>query len=135
MINYGFVKELDMDFGSAVELVREHLHDAGFGVLTTIDVKEQFAHKLGLDLEDYLILGVCDPTTAQKAICAEQHIGLMLPSNVIIYQEAGKVIVAAVRPTVVMHLVENLDLHRVARDIERRLKDFIESLQPARVSS
>jgi uncharacterized protein (DUF302 family) len=135
MIDYCFMKELDTDFDSAVEMVKEHLHDAGFGILTTIDVKEEFAHKLGLELEDYVILGVCDPTMAQKAICAEQNIGLMLPSNVIVYEEAGKVLVAAVRPTVVMHLVDNLDLHRVARDIERRLKDFIESLQPTRVPS
>ena len=130
MIDYGFERELDTSFESAVEIVRERLQEAGFGVLTTIDVKEKFAEKLGIDMENYLILGVCDPAAAQKAICAEQNIGLMLPCNVIVYENCGRVIVAAVRPTVAMQMIDNLDLHRIARDIERRLKGFIDSLQP-----
>ena len=56
MIDYGFVKELDTSFESAVEMVKEHLHEAGFGVLTTVDVKEKFAEKLGIDIQE-----ICDP--------------------------------------------------------------------------
>jgi len=130
MINYGFVKELDTDFESTVGMVRERLREAGFGVLTTIDVKEKFAEKLGIDVENYIILGACDPTSAQKAICAEQNIGLMLPCNVIVYEYCGRVTVGAVRPTAAMQMIDNLDLHRIARDVERRLKGVIDSLQP-----
>lgn len=135
MINYGFVTELDASFEAAVETVKERLHDAGFGVLMTIDVKEKFAEKLGIEMDNYLILGACDPASAQKAICAEQDIGLMLPCNVIVYESAGKVSVAAVRPTVAMQMIDNLDLQRIARDIERRLKEVIDSLQPVEAAS
>jgi len=130
MINYGFVRELDTNFASAVEIVKERLQEAGFGVLMTIDVKEKFAEKLGIDTDEYRILGACDPASAQKAICAEPNIGLMLPCNVIVYETAGKTIVAAVRPTVAMQMIDNLDLHRIARDVERRLKEVIDSLEP-----
>ncbi len=131
MIEYGFVKELDTSFASAVEIVKDHVQSAGFGILMSIDVREKIAEKLGIELENYLILGVCDPASAQKAICAEPNIGLMLPCNVIVYENAGRVVVAAIRPTVAMQMIDNLDLHRIARDMERRLRDVIESLQPA----
>lgn len=131
MINYGFVKELDTSFDSAVEIVKEHLQEAGFGILMAIDVKQKFAEKLGLDCENYVILGVCDPASAHRAICAEPNIGLMLPCNVIVYESSDKVVVAAIRPTVAMQMIDNLDLTRIARDIERRLKEAIESLQTA----
>jgi uncharacterized protein (DUF302 family) len=130
MIDYGFVKELDTNFESAVEMVRSRLADAGFGILMALDVKEKFQEKLGADIGNYVILGACDPASACKAIFAEPNIGLMLPCNVIVYECGDKVTVAAVRPTVAMQMIDNLDLHRIARDIERRLKEAIESLQP-----
>jgi len=135
MIEYGFAKELDTSFESAVELVKTHLADAGFGILMTIDVKDKFQEKLGISIGNYAILGACDPASACKAICAEPNIGLMLPCNLIIYESGDKVVVAAVRPTVAMQMIDNLDLHRIARDIERRLKEVIESLQPVEAIS
>ncbi len=130
MADYGFIKELDTSFETAVEMIKEHLQDAEFGVLMTINIREKLAQKLGIDMENYLILGACHPASAQKAICAEQNIGLMLPCNVIVYERGGKVIVGAIRPTVAMQMIDNPDLKRIAKDIERRLKQVIDSLQP-----
>jgi len=79
MIEYGFTKWLDMDFESAVELVREQLKSEGFGILTVVDVKQQVGEKLGIDFRKYMILGACDPANACKAIMAEETIGLLLP--------------------------------------------------------
>jgi len=130
MIDYGFVRELDVDFDAAVEMVRERLREEGFGVLTSIDVQEKLREKLGIEFERYVILGACDPASAHKALLAEENIGLMLPCNVIVYESHGRTRVAAVRPTVAMQMIDNLDLKRIAKDVERRLKHVMESLEP-----
>lgn len=134
MVDYGFVKELDTSFESAVEMVKEHLHNAGFGVLTTIDIKETFAEKLGIDFRKYVVLGACDPAIAHKAILAEECMGLMLLCSVIVYERDDRVMVVALRPTFAMQMIDNLDVKRIARDIERRLKEAFESMQPVEAS-
>lgn len=134
MSDYGFTKELDIDFESAVEMVREHLHSAGFGVLMTVDVKETFAEKLGIDFKKYIVLGACDPAIAHKAILAEECMGLMLLCTVVVYESHNRVVVTALRPTFAMQMIDNLDIKRIARDIERRLKDVLESMQPVEAS-
>ena len=130
MINYGYTKWLDMDFESAVELVKEQLQNQGFGILVMIDMKKKFEEKLGIDFRKYLIIGACDATNACKAIMAEENIGLLLPCNVIVYESEGGAVVGVIRPTVAMQMIENLDLHRIAKDVERRLKNVIDSMQP-----
>ena len=130
MIEYGFTKWLDMDFESAVELVKEQLASEGLSVLTIIDIKQKLDKKLDIDFKKYMILGVCDPVNACKAIMAEVNIGLMLPCNVVVYESDGGATVGVVRPTVTMQMIDNLDLKRIAKDIERRLKNVIDSMQP-----
>jgi len=130
MINYGYTKWLDMDVESAAELVKEQLQSHGFGILMTIDMKRKFEEKLGIDFRKYVIIGACDATNACKAIMAEENIGLLLPCNVIVYESAGGAIVGVIRPTIAMQMIENLDLHRIAKDVERRLKNVIDSLAP-----
>ena len=130
MIEYGFVRQLDTDFDSAVELVTQQLRSEGFGVLAAIDLREKFREKLGIEFKRYVILGACDPASAYKALCVEENIGLMLPCNVIVYERDGGATVAVIRPTAAMQMIDNLDLRRLARDVERRLKSVIDSLQP-----
>ncbi len=130
MINYGYTKWLDMDFESAVELVKEQLQSQGFGILMTIDMKQKFEEKLGIDFRKYMIIGACDATNACKAIMAEENIGLLLPCNVIVYESEGGAVVGVIRPTVAMQMIDNSDLHRIAKDVERRLKNVIDSMQP-----
>jgi len=130
MINYGYTKWLDMDFESAVELVKEQLQSQGFGIMMTLDMKQTFEEKLGIDFRKYMIIGACDATNACKAIMAEESIGLLLPCNVIVYESEGGAVVGVIRPTVAMQMIENLDLHRIAKDLERRLKNVIDSMQP-----
>jgi uncharacterized protein (DUF302 family) len=130
MIDYGYTKWLDMDFESAVELVKEQLQSQGFGILMTIDMKQKFEENLGIDFRKYMIIGACDAFNACKAIMAEENIGLLLPCNVIVYESEGGTVVGVIRPTVAMQMIENLDLHRIAKDVERRLKNVIDALQP-----
>lgn len=130
MIEYGFTKWLDMDFESVVEMVKEQLAGAGFGILTAIDVKQKLEEKLDIEFRKYIILGACDPANACKALLAEETIGLLLPCNVVVYESDGGTTIGVVRPTVAMQMIDNLDLKRIAKDIERRLKTVIDTLQP-----
>jgi uncharacterized protein (DUF302 family) len=119
-----------MDFESAVELVKEQLQSQGFGILMMVDMKQKFEEKLGIDFRKYMIIGACDATNACKAIMAEENIGLLLPCNVIVYESEGGAVVGVIRPTVTMQMIDNSDLHRIAKDVERRLKNVIDSMQP-----
>jgi uncharacterized protein (DUF302 family) len=128
MTDYGFTKELTTPFEEAVESVSEKLADEGFGILTRIDVKEKFKEKLGIDFMKYVILGACNPSNAHTAITAEINIGLMLPCNVIVYENNGRTIVAAIKPTVAMQMIGNTALEEVAETIEARLGKIIASM-------
>ena len=128
MINYGFIKALDIPYETVVELVREALKKEGFGVLTEIDVKEKMKEKLGLDMRKYIILGACNPPNAYKAILAEENIGLMLPCNVIVYEKGGKTVLSVIRPTIAMQMIENAELRKIAENVESQLKHAFDTV-------
>jgi uncharacterized protein (DUF302 family) len=128
MINYGFKKELDIPFEDAIELVTKSLAEEGFGILTTIDVKEKFREKLGIEFSKYVILGACNPAYAHRAILTETDIGLMLPCNVIIYEKDDKTVISAIKPTAAMQMIHNKNLQEIAVKVETKLKKIIESV-------
>lgn len=129
MIRYGFTKELDIPYGSVIKQVREELKNEGFGILTEIDVKEKMKEKLGLDMNTYIILGACNPSSAYNAILAEENIGLMLPCNVIVYEKGGKTVLSVIRPTVAMQMVDNVELQKIAESVEAQLKKAFDSIK------
>ena len=96
MPNYGYSKKLSLTFSEAVEKTRAELAKEGFGILTEIDVKATLKKKLNIDYENYIILGACNPPFAHKALEAEKEIGLLLPCNVIVYEDKGKVIASEI---------------------------------------
>ncbi len=128
MINYGFTKELGLPFAAAVEAVTGALKAEGFGILSTIDVREKFREKLGIEFPNYVILGACNPPSAHKAILAEENIGLLLPCNVIVREKGGKTAVGIIKPTVAMGMVDNQALKPLALEVEARLKRVFDSL-------
>lgn len=128
MIAYGFSKEVAGPFERTVDDVTARLKDAGFGVLTTIDIKAKLKEKLGVDFKKYVILGACDPASAHKALQAEEDIGLLLPCNVIVYERNGRTVVSVIRPTVAMQMIDNPGLKPVAEEVEARLEGVIASL-------
>jgi len=127
-MSYGFRKELEIDFDDAVGKVREALQKEGFGVLTEIDVKATLKKKLGVDYDNYLILGACNPPFAHKALKAEKEIGLLLPCNIIFYSSEGKTVVSAINPKVTMSFVDNEDLKEIADEVSEKLKLIIDGL-------
>ncbi|EFK97134.1 conserved hyptothetical protein [sediment metagenome] len=129
MINYGFTKELDISYETAIEKAREALKKEGFGVLTEIDVKETMKEKLGLDMRKHIILGACNPSNAYKSILAEENIGLMLPCNVIAYEKGGKTVLSVIRPTVAMQMIDNQELSKIAEVVEGQLKKVFDAIK------
>ena len=128
-MSYYFSKVVDDDFDSAIERVTARLAEAGFGVLTTIDVSGTLKKKIDVDFQRYTILGACNPGFAHKALQAEDKIGTMLPCNVIVQETAdGKVEVAAVDPLASMMAIENEALGEVATEVQGMLKNVIEGL-------
>jgi len=125
---YGIRREISLDYGNAVERVKEELAKEGFGILTEIDVKATLKKKLDVDFDRYVILGACNPPFAHKALRAEYEIGLLLPCNVIVYERDGKVYVSAIRPTVAMGMVDNPELKGIAKEVEEKLRKVVENL-------
>jgi uncharacterized protein (DUF302 family) len=128
MINYGFTKELDIPFEKAIEVVSDELKKEGFGILTRIDAKEKFKEKLGIDFKKYVILGACNPSSAHKAIIAEEDIGLLLPCNVIVYEKGSSTAISIIKPTIAMKMVGNEELREIAESVETKLKKVFDSI-------
>ena len=128
-MDYYFNTTLDMPFDNAIEKVIEELKKEGFGVLTDIDVKATLKKKLGVDHNNYRILGACNPPFAYQALQAENKIGTMLPCNVVVQEnQDGKVEVSAVDPMASMQAIENNDLADVALQVQKKLKQVISNL-------
>ena len=128
-MGYTFDKTIGATFDEAIERVRARLADAGFGVLTEIDVKATMKKKLDEDLPAYTILGACHPPSAFRALSAEPRIGAMLPCNVIVRDVGGGSIeVSAIDPVSSMQAVDNASLGEVAQEVQAALRGVVEGL-------
>lgn len=121
-MKYGFSKTTPLPYEQAIEKVTDELKKEGFGVLTTIDVKETLKKKLDVDFTKYVILGACNPPFAHKALTAEEEIGLLLPCNVIVYEKDNATVVAVFDPMVMMAIVENSAMKPIAEEVRARLE-------------
>lgn len=127
-MGYGFSKTVDLSYEKAVDKVTEELKKEGFGVLTTIDVKETLKKKLDVEFKKYVILGACNPPFAHKALTAEEQIGLLLPCNVIVYEQGSKSVVAAFDPMTMLKVLDNPDIKTIAEEVTQHLQRVIETM-------
>jgi uncharacterized protein (DUF302 family) len=128
---YGMRIVLNADHASAIERATAALKEQGFGVLTTIDVKQTLKAKLDREFRNYVILGACNPVLADRALREELEIGLLLPCNVVVYEEApGKTVVSAMAPLPTMGLVGNPALRAIAAEADARLRRALAALAP-----
>ena len=127
-MRYGFSKTLNLSYEKAIEKVTEELKKEGFGVLTSIDLKDTLKKKINVDFKKYTILGACNPVLAHKALLAEEELGLLLPCNVIVYEKENKTEVSMFNPMTMTKLVENESLKSVAEEVNTKLTRVLEAV-------
>ena len=121
-MQYHFSKKLNIPFTKAVEKVTDELKKVGFGIITTIDMKETLKKKIKVDFRNYIILGACNPRFAYEALQEEDKMGIFLPCNVVVQEHNnGEVEVSVVNPEEMMHSVDDLKLRTFAREIKESL--------------
>lgn len=126
---YGFGKTIEASFDTVIEKVTQELQKEGFGILTDIDVQATLKKKLNQDMPPYRILGACNPPLAHRALTAEPSIGLLLPCNVVVRQDAaGKVQVEFMDPNAVLDLVDKPDITQLAAEVRQKLERVMQAL-------
>ncbi len=127
--HYGFGCRVAAPMQETIERTTAALKEQGFGVLTTIDVQQTLKNKIGVDFQPYVILGACNPNLAHRALQAEKELGLLLPCNVIVYDNGDATsTVSIVDPAQMMSVVENPELTVVAAESRARLLRVVETL-------
>lgn len=125
---YGMQKRLALSLEQALERTRTILKEEGFGVLFEIDMKDKLKEKLGVDFTDYRIVGACNPPIAYQALQEEPALGLLLPCNLIVYDDGGATVVAAIDAKKMMSIVGNPALEGPAQTVNEKLRKVIERL-------
>ncbi len=128
-MSYYLGRTLSVGFDEAVNRAVDALKSEGFGILTDIDVKETMKKKIGVDMPSYRILGACNPALAFEALKLENHVGTMLPCNVIVRDAGqGQTEVAAIDPIASMMAIDNPRLKLAAQEVRTKLERAIAKL-------
>ncbi len=125
----GITTVLPLDYDQAVQQAKAALQEQGFGVLTEIDVRATMRAKLDIDFQRYVIIGACNPPLAFQALSADKSVGLMLPCNVVVYDNGdGSSTVSALNPMTAMSVVGNAELDAMATAATAKLTAAIDRL-------
>ena len=132
-VSYGTTRELrGATFEQAIERTTAALKAEGFGVLTTIDVKDTLKKKIGADFRRYVILGACNPQLAHRALGAELGVGLLLPCNVTVFEgDQGQVVIQAIRARAMFEVVKKPGLEPIVAEVDSRLARALASVPDA----
>lgn len=116
-------------FEETIEKITEALREEGFGVITTIDLKETFKKKLDVDFKSYVILGACNPRLAYEALLEEDKVGVFLPCNVVIQEhDNGDVEISIIDPETMMKPVSNLNLKLFAKQVRQSMQQVLHKI-------
>ncbi len=127
-MEYGFTKTVTLSYEEAIEKATEELKKEGFGILTAIDVKETLKKKLNVDFDRYIILGACNPPFAYEALKAEESVGLLMPCNVVVHENAGNVKISFFNPSLIAMVSDNPKLKELAVNLTEKIKKVMDSI-------
>ena len=129
IMDYGYKRQINQTFEQSEQSLRKTLTEEGFGVITEIDVKNIFKQKLNIDYKKYKILGVCEPHTAYKALSIDEQIGLLLPCNIVIWENEDKTTsVAAINSSVQLAIAGISQLTEHADQINQQLRTAVDKI-------
>jgi len=129
MSAYGLSKIVHLPYAQAVAAITAALKTQGFGVLTTIDVRETLRQKIGAEFKPYVILGACNPHLAYRALQAEAEIGLLLPCNAIVFDNGDETsTISLVDPAQMMSFTGNAALEPIAGEARRLLQAALDAV-------
>ncbi len=134
MTDYTIRTTLARPYAEVVEAARAQLGEAGFGVLTEIDLRATLKAKLGVDVRPQVILGACRPQLAHQALEADPSIAALLPCNVVVREvDDSTTVVEAFDPDVMMSLAGGGKggdaLRTAATDARGRLQAALRGLE------
>jgi uncharacterized protein (DUF302 family) len=126
---YGFGKVVALGFDEAITRVTAELQKEGFGVLTEIDVAGTLKKKLGHDMPPYRILGACNPPLAKRAVSVEPTIGLLMPCNVVVRQDAaGGVHVEFMDPGLMSQMTDNAEIAILGTEVRQKMRKVMDAI-------
>lgn len=129
---------LQTSFDDAVARTREALARNGFGVLTEIDMKATLKAKLGEDMEEYTILGACNPGYAHQAVNTFRQIGVLLPCNVVVRNDPntpGTVIIDAMNPALMAEVTTEPGLRDIADKVTGLIQNVLRDVAESKADS
>jgi uncharacterized protein (DUF302 family) len=133
MPDYTLSTTVQRGYEETVQAVRESLAEAGFGVLTEIDLQAVLKAKLDVDVAPQIILGACRPQLAHQALQADPSIAALLPCNVVVRGiDDATTIVEAFDPNAMVSFAgaDGSDvLGTVATEARQRLQTALTSLE------
>ncbi len=129
-VSYGYTRELrGVSFDRVIERATAALKNEGFGVLTSIDVKDTLKKKIGADFRRYVILGACNPQLAHRALGSELGIGLLLPCNVTVFEgDEGQTVVQVIKPQSMFEVVRKPGLEGLVTEADQKLRRALEHI-------
>src|ERR1019366_2494696 len=125
-IQYGYVRDVALPFEEAIAKTEAVLKTEGFGVLCQIDIQAKLKEKLGVDFPRYVILGACNPPIAYQALQQEINLGLLLPCNVVVYEQGGCIHVGVVDAAKMLSVVGNPAMEAMARQVNEKLRRAVD---------
>ena len=129
MSDYTIKRKVETSFETTIEKLKDELKEEGFGVLTEIDLKETFKNRLDEDFNKYKIMGACNPNFAFEGFKTEDDLGVLLPCNVVVYEnDTDETIVAAIDPVKLLSLSDEEDINKLGEKIKNRFEKVIKNL-------
>jgi uncharacterized protein (DUF302 family) len=121
-------KTFDLTFEKAVARITEEMKKEGFGILTSIDVRDTLKNKINVEFKKYSILGACNPHFAHEALTSDDEAGLFLPCNVIVYEKGDKTVISIFNPDLMADCMHNKSLTRLSKEVKAKLEKALSSV-------